>query len=401
MGKIWQGRLWGVCKRYPMAVLIGLVLLGYGLHLVGGWSGARAQTLAERQVRPAQVESPIDRARQEKERLKEQKEESNALKVLATANETQKKQFAALEQRLEKSEATHARERAEMTETVKRLQAEKAQERKKEVTPAPRPAPQPKPVVVTPREHTPPALSPTPTLSTRYSDGKDTFSGQPQTPFRQDTAYLPAWSFAPGVIITGIIGSTRAGGALDMLFGVQAPFVPAHRLMGPERNPLSTSVPLQGCVVGGRGAGDVASSRVYAQLEALICVMPDKKTAEYPIKGYITDLDGNNGVVGEYYRNNQAQEAKAMLTALLSEFSAALGLARSKFIITNGWNTSGPMPGQGIQTGLQKMTDLYIQQMELLMPTVWARSGLPVNLVITQGVVLEGLPTQVILARGK
>jgi hypothetical protein len=220
---------------------------------------------------------------------------------------------------------------------------------------------------------------------------------------RQDIPYLQAGSFAKVRVITGGAASSRAYGGIPFDLEVLTAFTPPQKLGGPGRPPVPTSVPMAGCFVLAASGADMASSRAFGKLETLSCVMPDGAALEQPIRGYTVGRDGQYGFHCEVERHESAMVARAAVFAILQEAGAAFALARSRLIVTNygGYGGGGQQPFSGIQGGFQKLTDLYIQQAELLLPTCRVKAGDEGWIVLEEGVPLEGMPTNIRLAGGE
>ena len=72
-------------------------------------------------------------------------------------------------------------------------------------------------------------------------------------------------------------------------------------------------------------------------------------------------------------------------------------MARSKIVVTSV--PGNVQPFQSTQTGLQKLTDLYIQQMQFLLPVLWVESNTPIRVVFQEPVSLPGLPTSILVSQ--
>src|SRR6202008_4392716 len=108
----------------------------------------------------------------------------------------------------------------------------------------------------------PPALPPADggaQLRILPSDKQPSFHVTPPAANRADIPYLPAGAFAEGAVITGVLATSRGGGALPVLFAVSREFHPPYQLRGPDRNPLATMLPLQGCFMFGKAQADLGA----------------------------------------------------------------------------------------------------------------------------------------------
>jgi hypothetical protein len=363
-------------------------------------------------VRPPKVQAPavpgqgIDRASAEAKLLTAQREVAE----MREERKEDRKLLREMQQVQAKSEQERqARDQAQAQKFDAVLkQAEAAQQQARQAT-TPRPAPKPAAPVKAalpqgPDRVTPPPPAPVARIQILRPDKAASFVGQPPSISRGDTPYLPAGSFAVGKIITGVMATSRAGGALPMLLSVVSPFTAPFQLRGPGRNPRETALPIQGCFILGRAAADLGASRVLMQLDLLSCVFPDQATFEQPIKGYITDQDGTLGVVARVESHDSAHIAKAFLTGLLAGASESFKLAKQQTIVTPLGGTISTQNGQygetaalgGLANAAAQLSQFYLQQASQLMPTLWVEAGAQVRVVLQEGLALEGFPTSIL-----
>jgi type IV secretory pathway VirB10-like protein len=223
---------------------------------------------------------------------------------------------------------------------------------------------------------------------------------------QEDTAYLGEASVAPARMMTGILASGRgspnppgAEGDSPVLLSITGPFDSAWMLHGPGQNPEPTSVPVQGCRMFGWARADLAKGRVDIHLYLLVCVMPDKSTYPVRIRGYVADKDGSAGLVGRLETRDSAMVAKAILTGLIQETASLIGLAKSSVVVTS--NAGGyQQPFTGVQNSIQQISQYFLDQARMLGPVLWVESGTPAQVVLLEGVALEGYPTMVTLNGG-
>src|SRR5712691_5052527 len=220
-------------------------------------------------------------------------------------------------------------------------QAQQAARQAPAPPPPPHPKPQPKPAAAVPPHAEAPKQDGGPQTVTGgakvrilRSDKAASFAGPPPSPLRAETPFLPAGSFAEGRVITGVMATSRAGGALPVLFSVTKPFTGPFQLRGSGVNPDETALPIAGCFVMGKAAADLGSSRVIIQLELLSCVFPDQAAFERPLKGFATGVDGTLGIVGRVETHDSAIIAKSFLTGLLAGASESFNLAKRTTLVT-------------------------------------------------------------------
>jgi conjugal transfer pilus assembly protein TraB len=210
---------------------------------------------------------------------------------------------------------------------------------------------------------------------------------------QQETAYLAAGCLAEVKVVTGVMATSQLGGETwghPVLFSVSQAFHCPWRLGGSGVKPSPSGLELAGCFALGKAKADMSSSRAIIAVELLSCVFPDGSSTELPIKAYAVDQDGTLGIVGELHTHDSAKLAKAFLTGLIQEASAAFGLAKSQLVVTG--NTGGPQPFQGAQTTLQHVANFWLGQARALLPTLWVRSQTRAYLVLLEGLPLQGYP---------
>jgi transcription elongation GreA/GreB family factor len=315
---------------------------------------------------------------------------------------------------LQQAQQTAERERqAAMQAHEHRLEAilTRAQQAQRQPpAPAPRPAPTPQPIpVVVPQQTAGVTASPSEQgakIRILRSDKAASFAGSPPSVTRAATPFLPAGSYAEGRLVTGVFATSRLGGALPVLFAVTKAFHGPFQLRGPGLHPLTTALPIEGCLILGKAQADLASSRVLVQLDTLSCVFPDGATFERPLKGYATGGDGTLGLVGRLETRDAAYLARTVLTSLMAGASEAFALAKRTTIVTPLGGTITTQTGQVGETAgfaalaqaAAQLSQFYLQQAERLLPVLWAASGSPARLVLQEGLALDGLPTATTLA---
>jgi hypothetical protein len=400
------------CQQHTGWVVVAVFLVVFGAlsYLLPGITTAGRMSAAAKEeartqdasAQPTIVSTAVERARV----LQEQAAEVSKVTRMEEALKTTSAMLTELKGQGQAAKVERERDARKIEELERQLRAaqtEKAGREDKPRTPR-EPAPVRKPVLTSTTQQPAVPSGPRAELRLLKNDGKDSLHVTPPPSLSQDPpAYLGTGCRAKAHVVTGVMATSRVGSALPMLVSLVEPFhCPAH-LQGPERDPLPTLVPLQGCAVLSRAAGDLATGRVYTgdasgTPSRLSCVLPNKRFSIDTIHAYITDMDGTYGVVGQVFRHNSSAETKAFVTAMLGEMSAFLGYARARVLIAAPGG--GAPPGTGIQTGIQQMTTFYIQQMADLLPTLWVQSATPVYVIIEEGTALPGLPTSVVMQGG-
>jgi hypothetical protein len=126
--------------------------------------------------------------------------------------------------------------------------------------------------------------------------------------------FLPAGSVAKGRLINGVFATSVQGGGIPAEFTIDTDFQSAR----------GTTVPLSGCRAVGKTHPIFTAGRLEVELIRLACVLPDGRTFEEPITGYVTGFDNVLGIPGYVdYRDPQ------ILRELL--FAAAAATPASAF----------------------------------------------------------------------
>jgi hypothetical protein len=385
-------------RRHPVLAL----LLGGGLGLIVYWQMAPSpgmpgtQKLAQARTVPG---LSGERVTLEKTLLDVQRENEQLRLSLDEHRHTLV--------RLEQAQQRQERERQDQLAAQER-RLEEALQRAQAPPPTVAPPPPQRPAALPRLSPAPPApASPAPTIRILRSDKPPSFGGPGPTLPRADAPYLPPGSYAVGTLVTGVFATSRVGGALPVLFAVSAPFAgPFHFVTGAP--PVATALPVQGCLVLGKAQADLAALRVVVQLTTLSCVFPDGQTFERPLVGYATGQDGTLGLPGRLETREGAYLAKTFLTSLLAGAGEAFALAKRTVVVTPFGGTISTQSGNvgemagyaALAQAAARLSEWYLGQADKLLPVLWAESGMPVRLVLQEGVALDGLPTTATLMQG-
>lgn len=392
-----------VIRHYPWLTL-GVILLG----AVVAWRtfapsiprAARVATAAVPPLRPTMTtRDPLEKE------MNDRREEN---KALLKTQEALTKTLKALEQKVtadaqaREEERTQAAQRLTQQQqqfeaTVQQVRTAAARERASTHS-TPPPATAVRQAATTPGEPVARVAPQTFELRTLRPEARSgALRPLPPLANQDETAYLAAGCLAEVTVVTGVMATSQLGGETwghPVLFTVNTTFHCPWRLGGPGQKPRPSGIELAGCFAIGKAKADMSSSRAIIAVELLSCVFPDGSSYEVPIKGYAVDQDGTLGIVGELHTHDSAKLAKAFLTGLIQEASAAFGLAKSQLVITG---TGGPQPFQGAQTTLQQVANFWLEQARALLPTLWVRSKTSAYVVLLEGLPLQGYPVVALL----
>jgi hypothetical protein len=203
-------------------------------------------------------------------------------------------------------------------------------------------------------------------------------------------AHLPAGSFVKGRLLTGVFATTRAGGALPTLFAVETAFA----------GPNQTSIPLQGCLVIGKAQADLGALRALVQLDTLACVLPSGQTFERKVSGYVTGQDATLGIPGRLEHRAGRYLATTFMASLISGAAEAFARVEATTVVTPLGGSLNTVTGDvgkyaafsALSQASARLADFYLSQAEHLLPVVWVEAGTSVQLVLQQGITIDGWP---------
>lgn len=202
--------------------------------------------------------------------------------------------------------------------------------------------------------------------------------------------YVPAGSFASGVLTSGVIASTSVGSSANPQ--------PVHiQLTNYGNLPRRFRTDIKECFIIGSSYGDLASERVFMRLEKLSCV--ERKTGEIielTVDGYVTGEDGANGVRGILVDRS----GPAMRNAFIGGFVGGMGnffssqQATPLSIVGGGIANINPMTsqhllqagaGKGVGNAMEKFADFYVKRAEQLQPVLEVEPGRILDVVFKSG----------------
>lgn len=203
--------------------------------------------------------------------------------------------------------------------------------------------------------------------------------------------YLPSGSFTRALLL----------GGLDAPTGGQAQRNPQPVLLRLSDNailPNQFRSRVKECFVVGAGYGDVSSERAYIRTESLSCVTRDGTAIDVPVKGYVAGEDGKAGMRGRLVSKQGQILANALLAGIASGIGSAfqqgattmsLSPLGSTSTITSGKQFEAGF-GTGVGRALDRLAQYYISLAEKVFPVIEVDAGRTVDVVLTQGVALQG-----------
>lgn len=202
--------------------------------------------------------------------------------------------------------------------------------------------------------------------------------------------YLPAGSYAPALVLSGVDASTSVTSQAEpipVVFRITGPAVTAG-----TRSTVGHTIDLTGCTVTGSARGDLSSERVYVRLLKLSCVQSGHHVFERDVAGYMSGAGkaGARGRVvsreGPLVRNAGVAGALAGLAEGFSSVGSA-GAGADQASFSEALQGAGAASvGGGISGAADRLSEYYIERAEQYQPVVSLYGGTNVELVFLEGV---------------
>jgi conjugal transfer pilus assembly protein TraB len=261
--------------------------------------------------------------------------------------------------------------------------------------PPPRPGPLPTFASPTPGGS---LVTPSGIVSIALSDGLGPKTGKAaieatktSAPVRDSRRYIPSGAFTRAILL----------GGLDAPTGGQAQRNPQPVLLRLVDNavlPNHFRSRIKECFVVGAGYGDVSSERAYIRTESLSCVTRDGTAIDVPIKGYVAGEDGKAGMRGRLVSKQGQLLANALLAGVASGIGHAFQQGSTTVSVSPLGATGTVEPGKQFEAGfgagvgraLDRLAQYYISLAEKVFPVIEVDAGRTVDVVVTQGISLQG-----------
>jgi conjugal transfer pilus assembly protein TraB len=207
--------------------------------------------------------------------------------------------------------------------------------------------------------------------------------------------YIPAGSFAPAVVTSGVdasVGVNSQGDPRPTLFRITG-LAKSAANAGQVQN-----IDLTGCTVTGAASGDLSSERVFIRLLKMACSRENGQVTETQVQGYVAGI-GKAGVRGQVVSREGDFVMKSFLAGVASGLGS--GAAQSFTTPTSIFGATqkpevkdifGSGVGKGVENSGNKVSSYLIQRAEQYQPVISIPAGLDVELVFTDGVYLDGKP---------
>jgi conjugal transfer pilus assembly protein TraB len=208
---------------------------------------------------------------------------------------------------------------------------------------------------------------------------------------RDARRYIPSGAFTRAILLGGLDAPT--GGQSQ-----RNPQPVLLRLVDNAVLPNHFRSRIKECFVVGAGYGDVSSERAYIRTESLSCVTRDGTAIDVPIKGYVAGEDGKAGMRGRLVSKQGQLLANALLAGVASGIGQAFQQSSTTMSVSPLGATSTVEPGKQFEAGfgtgvgkaLDRLAQYYISLAEKVFPVIEIDAGRTVDVVITQGISLQG-----------
>ena len=210
-------------------------------------------------------------------------------------------------------------------------------------------------------------------------------------PARDARRYIPSGAFTRAILLGGLDAPT--GGQSQ-----RNPQPVLLRLVDNAVLPNHFRSRIKECFVVGAGFGDVSSERAYIRTESLSCVTREGTAIDVPIKGYVAGEDGKAGMRGRLVSKQGQLLANALLAGVASGIGQAFQQSSTTMSVSPLGATSTVDPGKQFEAGfgtgvgkaLDRLAQYYISLAEKVFPVIEIDAGRTVDVVITQGISLQG-----------
>ncbi len=212
-------------------------------------------------------------------------------------------------------------------------------------------------------------------------------------------SYLPAGSYAPALVISGV----------DASVGVESQAAPKPvllRITGYATtagfgSTKGARINLKGCLVSGAATGDLSAERVYVRLTQMTCQNADSSVFETKVAGHMVS-SGKAGLRGEVVSREGPSVRSAAIAGVLEGFAS--GVSSASGSLTGGLTTdTGGNPdvakvlqsagastaAGGIGGAASTLADYYIKRAEQYQPIISMYAGSKVEVVFMEGVHLQ------------
>ena len=203
------------------------------------------------------------------------------------------------------------------------------------------------------------------------------------------SSYLPAGTFAPAVVLSGVTAPTGTGATAN-------PVPMLLEITDLAQLPNDFQGKVDRCFLTANATGDLSSERVWVRLDRFSCMRRNARAIDVKVRGYVTGEDGKTGVRARVVTRSGQAIANALLLGSISGLGKALSSSASESTtyssgsigtqVKNPWRAGA---GEAISDAADRIVDYYIKLADKIFPVLELDSGRYVDVVFSQGVTLE------------
>lgn len=211
--------------------------------------------------------------------------------------------------------------------------------------------------------------------------------------------YLPAGSYAPATVISGVDASVGVENQSDprpVLIRVDGPAVTAETKDGRQQ-----TVDITGCLITAQAIGDLSSERVFPRILGMTCSPEEGEISEFKVAGFVAG-QGKAGVRGQVVSREGDLVENAAIAGVLTGLAQTVGniggtasgditsddgIQGLSQILTAGALNAG---GEGIASAGDRLAQYYIRRAEQYQPVISLYGGTEVEVVFLKGVTIDG-----------
>lgn len=208
---------------------------------------------------------------------------------------------------------------------------------------------------------------------------------QGRTAMKTSRTYVPAGTFARGVLLEGADANASVNGQSDTV-GILV------RILENGTLPNGHHSHLKGCFVLASIYGDISSERGEARLTRVSCIRPDGHILDKNVQGYLS-FAGKEGIKGMPVMRNGKILAMAGLSGIFSGIGSALQQSIQTQSVSPLGVTSTVSPNKiwengaysGVSTAMSQLAHYYIQRAEQYHPIIEIGSGTVATVIFQRG----------------
>ncbi|OSS42878.1 IncF plasmid conjugative transfer pilus assembly protein TraB [Desulfurella amilsii] len=201
---------------------------------------------------------------------------------------------------------------------------------------------------------------------------------------------LPDGSIVSVTLVSGIYAPITSGQELPTLLNVNEMFY----------GPNHTRIPLKSCKVLAKAQGNQASERAFVNAYELSCVLPNGKSENFKISGYLSaQKDSAYGIKGKVISVTGKYLTGSFLSGVLQGFGSAMSMAnQNSSLTTSGTVETSVNGGQvgkysgyaGLAGGANALSQYYANKLNNLVDMIYVPAGTKAYLVVEKGAVITG-----------